>query len=260
MLIAQLSDPHIVAPGKLLYREIDTAAALTQAIARINALRPAVELVVISGDLANRGRIEEYEHLQSLLARLDAPCCLMPGNHDRRDHLRRVFAEQNFTGGALCCQRIDLDGLCLLLLDTTIPGAEGGAIDDARIAWLDAHCPPAMPTLLFLHHPPFATGIAGMDAIGLAGAERLEAWLTPRRNLIGIACGHVHRPVFSQFAGIPAMIAPSPAQQIALDLDGDPAALAWTPEPGGLLLHRWDGARLVSHVLPVEPAPVRTYG
>ena len=51
--IAQISDLHIKAPGRLAYRRVDTAQALQRCVATLNELNPAPELVVISGDLAD---------------------------------------------------------------------------------------------------------------------------------------------------------------------------------------------------------------
>lgn len=286
MLVAQLSDTHIVAPGRLLYRRIDTAAALRAAVARILALRPLPDCVVLSGDLVDRGRADEYAQLTELLAPLPMPVYPLPGNHDSRPALRAAFAtpaghasdagdvndawrtgnadEAGLAGeaagdDALLNRRFDLGPLSLLLLDTLVPGEEGGEFGAAHLAWLEATCPAARPVMLFMHHPPFPTGIAGMDALACRGGERLAAWLARRANVVALACGHVHRAVFTRFAGIPAMIAPGPAHQIALDLGGDAAELAWTPEPGGFLLHRWDGEALVTHVVPAATAPVVPY-
>lgn len=259
-VIVQLSDPHIVAPGHLLYGQIDTAALLAAAVARVNSLPFAVEAVVVSGDLVNAGRGEEYAHLAALLAPLRAPWYLMPGNHDAREPLREAFPGQPWTPGPLCCARIPAAAGVLLLLDTVVPGEEGGEVAAAQLAWLDAHCPGDRPAFLFLHHPPFATGIAGMDAIACAGGARLAAWLDAHPQVVALACGHVHRPVFTCFAGRPACIAPSVAHQIALELDGAPDALAWSLEPPGFLVHRWcPGAPPVTHVVAVEDGVVHQY-
>ena len=273
MLIAQLSDPHILAAGQLLYRRFDSAAALSDAVARIGKLKPQPDCVVVSGDLVNHGAAAEYAHLRELLAPLPMRVCLMPGNHDDRAALAAAFAgeaeasplRQAFTGAPLCCQRVDLapadgEALTLLLLDTVIPGEEGGEVGAAQIDWLDQHCPDERPAMLFLHHPPFATGIAGMDAITCAGANCLADWLTAHRNIVALSSGHVHRTAFANFAGIAACIAPSTALQIALDLGGKAAALSWTPEPGGFLLHHWREQSLVTHLVPSAAVEVVRYG
>jgi len=259
-VIVQLSDPHVVAPGRLLYGQIDTAALLAAAVARVNGLPFAVEAVVVSGDLVNAGQAAEYTHLAALLAPLRVPWYLMPGNHDARETLRQAFPGQPWTPGPLCCARIPVAAGVLLLLDTVRPGEEGGEVAAAQLAWLDAHCPGEGAAFLFLHHPPFATGIAGMDAIACAGGALLAAWLDAHPQVVALTCGHVHRPVFTSFAGRPACIAPSVAHQVALELDGTPEALAWSLEPPGFLVHRWAaGAPPVTHLLSSIAAPVQYY-
>lgn len=258
--IVQLSDLHLCVPGRLLYGAIDTAAALSAAIARINALRPSPDLVIVSGDLVDAGRPEEYEHLRALLAVLAVPYALMAGNHDERMALRTAFPAQPWAHPLLLQQQRETDAGDLLLLDTIVPGEAGGAITDMQLAWLAAHARPGRDALLFLHHPPLTTGIAGMDAIGLAGATRLAEQLQRLPGVRAIFCGHVHRAVFGVFAGRPLAIAPAPAHQIALDLSGDASALGWTMEPGGMLLIDWQpGHDPVIHVLPVAAAPVQRY-
>lgn len=258
--IVQLSDLHLRAPGKLLYRQVDTAGALRRAIARINALRPRPDLVVLSGDLANAGAAEEYAHLRVLLGALEIPYALMAGNHDERAALRAAFPEQPWSDAVLAQQCRETDAGDLLLLDTLVPGEEGGVVEAAQFAWLDAQVRDDRDALLFLHHPPVLTGIAGMDAIRLAGADRLADWLQRHPRVRAAFCGHVHRTIFTAFAGRPLAIAPAPAHQIALDLSGDPEGLAWTMEPGGMLLIDWPaGGAPVIHLLPVDAAPVHRY-
>lgn len=271
MLIAQLSDPHIVPAGERLFRRFDSAEGLRRAVERIGRLRPSPDCVVISGDLVNQGSAAEYANLRDILAPLAIPVCLMPGNHDDRFSLAAAFAgpatprnlRQEYDGAPLLCRRLDLsagnDALTLLMLDTLVPGSEAGELGDPHFAWLDAACPADRPAMLFLHHPPFASGIAGMDAIRCAGSERLAHWLARRSNVVALSCGHVHRTIFTRFAGVPATIAPSTAHQIALDLDGDTAALSWTPEPAGFLLHHWQGGRLLTHLVSSAAVEVVRY-
>ena len=67
MLAIQLSDPHILAPGELLYGRFDTAEFMARSVAEINRLDPLPNVAVITGDLVDHGEPAEYEHLRALL-------------------------------------------------------------------------------------------------------------------------------------------------------------------------------------------------
>jgi len=253
MQIVQLSDLHLCeAP---LYGVVDTLAAFDRALQRVLA-GPTPDLLLISGDLASDGEPQEYRLLHRRLASLPFPIALLPGNHDDRSVLRDHFPAQAWSSGPLCCQRLDLGEGTLLLLDTLVPGKVWGEVAALQLDWLEANCPYERPTLLVMHHPPFAIGVSGMDAIRCRNDEELAAWLARHEGVEGILCGHVHRFVSTSFAGRPARTAPSPAHQIALQ-DGP---LAYTLEPGGYLLHDWlPGKRWLSHYVPAATAEVHVY-
>ena len=64
-----------------LHRGTREAPALDEAlVALCEELSP--EAVVASGDLANRGRVSEFQAAKALLDRLPAPTLVVPGNHD----------------------------------------------------------------------------------------------------------------------------------------------------------------------------------
>src|SRR5574338_1404217 len=96
MLIAQISDLHIKPKGELAMERVDTAGHLVHAVAHIQALRPAPDLILATGDLVDAGKPEEYAHLRSLLAPLPMPVYLIPGNHDARDSLRASFRDHRY--------------------------------------------------------------------------------------------------------------------------------------------------------------------
>ena len=256
MRIAQLSDLHLTPDGQPLYGRVDCEAALHAALARIGSLQPRPDLLLLSGDLANVGDLPTYRRLRQALAATAIPYVVMPGNHDARGALREAFPEQQWQGDPLCCLRRECGDGLLLCLDTLVPGEEYGHLGPAHVAWLEQAAESGRPTLLCLHHPPFAVGIAGMDAIRCGGAIELAEWLVGRPEVAALLCGHVHRFVSTTFAGRPALVAPSPAHQIALQ-DGP---LAYTLEAGGFLVHDWlPGRSLASHYLPVTSAPVYVY-
>ena len=55
MLIAQMSDLHFLPRGMLAFGKVDTADCLERGIAHLNALDPAPDVVLITGDLTSDG-------------------------------------------------------------------------------------------------------------------------------------------------------------------------------------------------------------
>lgn len=255
MLIAQITDLHIKLPGSLAYRRVDTAALGRAAIAHLAALDPAPDVVLVTGDLVDAGAPEEYAHLRELLAAIEAPLYIIPGNHDARDAMVRAFPDQRYWPGEgdFLHYVIDDHPLRLIALDTVVPGASHGEICAARRDWLDRRLAeePERPTVIFMHHPPFACGITGIDAIGLNGADELAAVVRAHPQVERVLCGHVHRPVQARWGGTVASVAPSTAHQLSLDLRPD-ATATFIFEPPGYQLHHWrpDGP-LVTHTVAV---------
>lgn len=250
-MLVQLSDPHVVAPGALLDGRIDTPGLLAQAVAAALALHPAA--VVLTGDLVDRGTTAEYAHLRALLAPIGCPVWLMPGNHDDPAALRLAFPDHDELRPPLADHVLwvrEAAGLRLVALDTVVPRRPHGALCAARLAWLDRTlaAAPARPTLVAMHHPPFVTGIAHMDVMGLLeGAAELEAVLRRHPQVERVICGHLHRSIVSRFGGTLAMTVPSTAHQIVLDLSADGPA-AWRFEPPGFGVHVLRDGAVVSHV------------
>jgi Icc protein len=257
ILIAQISDLHIKAPAVLAYRKVDTAAALTRCIAELNRFTPRPDFVAISGDLVDTRLPEEYEHLKTLLAPLEIPSAAVPGNHDDRAPLRAAFPHQAYASadGALNIAH-QLGELDLVLIDSSVPGAAHGLLDAETLRWLDATLASSTtrPALLFLHHPPFVTGIAHMDRQNLRNGADLATILQrhPRARLV--AAGHVHRATLTTFAGIAATICPAPNHAVALDLDAH-LPPSFMIEPPAFHLHAWfpgDGfGSVVTHQVPI---------
>lgn len=263
-LVAHITDPHILAAGKLFHSphratpadaepgwsRIDTAAYLARAIAAINAMVPRPDLTVITGDLTDHGNADEYANLRQILTPLRMPAFLIPGNHDSREELRAAFAGDGyFPRTGFLHYVVDDYPLRIVALDTLIPGHPGGELCAERLAWLDAALAeaPQRPTVVLMHHPPFATGIAHMDSYGLRDPAALAAIVARHPQVERILCGHLHRAIDRRFAGTVAGTAPATAHQLPLDLRPD-GPVQFNFEPPGYQLHLWrDGEGLVTH-------------
>jgi 3',5'-cyclic AMP phosphodiesterase CpdA len=257
MLIAQITDLHVRPRGLASNRVVETNMLTERAIDALVALRPRPDVVLITGDLTECGLVAEYEQLKAVLRRLDLPYHMVPGNHDRRENLRQVFADRRevVTDKEFVQFVIDDYPVRLIGLDTVVPGKGEGALCPRRLEFLAQALAqaPDKPTVIFMHHPPFECGIVHMDRIRLIeGADRLAEIVGRYRNVERILCGHHHRPIQTLFAGTLASIAPGVAHQVALDLSDDhEGALVF--EPPAYQLHRYrPETGIVSHTAYVE--------
>ncbi|MCB9393884.1 MAG: phosphodiesterase [Acidimicrobiaceae bacterium] len=267
MIVAQISDPHVVEHGELLFDRIPTNAHLEAAVRCLASLDPRPDLVVVTGDLVNEGRPAQYRELRRLLEPLAMPVRLMCGNHDDPVGLREVFADHGYLGseGPIDYVVDDVVPLRIVALDTHVPGEPGGHLTATQLAWLDARLGEAAdrPCLVALHHPPFATGIAHMDEMGLteAATEGLRDVVSRHPQVERVICGHLHRTIARRFAGTVATTVPSTAHAVALDLRPELTEGASNAEPPAITLHLWRaGIGLVTHTRTIGDFPGHLFG
>jgi 3',5'-cyclic-AMP phosphodiesterase len=216
-------------------------------------VRPVPDAVLVSGDLAEHAADAEYEQVLELLAPLEAPIFVLPGNHDAREALRRHFAVPG-AGGEPVQYSADLGALRLVVVDTTRPGENPGALDEERLQWLDDElaAAPGVPTVLAMHHPPLVTGIPPLDEIGLPAEDRraLGAVVGRHPQVRRIVAGHMHRPVAAELAGRTVLAVPSTYMQARFDLHSQELQLA--PDPAAFALHVLRDGEVISHIQTVS--------
>jgi 3',5'-cyclic AMP phosphodiesterase CpdA len=274
MFIAHLSDPHIgLRPGRYEC-EIKPTLALRRALAHVAGLKPAPDVVLISGDLTDTGNAADYQTVAELLqAQFPSSdqggpqVLIVPGNHDARAAAQQVLGAYmpvaDDAPGDTLCLHVAHGGLHFIGLDTTVPGAPHGVLDAPRLQWLQRHLHAAagQPVLIFMHHPPLVTGLAAMDACGLLqGAPELGELVAAHGQVQLIAAGHMHRHIVGQLGGAPVVVVPSTSHQIALDLNPD-GPLTCRLEPAMVGVYRWTPEHgLASHFSYVKsfgtPMPV----
>lgn len=259
--IAQLSDLHLTldASAPPFRGLIDPATCVQQAVDAVLRLDPLPDACLLTGDLAERGHLDEYRALRALCAPIEAamPVYAIAGNHDDRDAMRAAYRDCAWMPASGPIQHAASVGpVRLVMCDSVLPGHAQGGLDASRLAWIDACLAeaPAMPTIIAIHHPPFAIGIPFMDRLALCdGAAAFEALVRRHAQIVRVVCGHVHRAVTVAFGGTIATTAPSTAHQIPYET-GVASPEGFTLEPPSFALHRWHGQRLATHVLPVKAA------
>jgi Icc protein len=244
-LLLQISDTHLGAD----WDGPDPDGCLRSAVAAVLALPQRPDALVVSGDLTENGMAAEYTRVRELLAPLGLEPHVLPGNHDLRGPLREAFGLPGVDEEPVS-HVADLGPLRLVCLDSTIPGAEGGALDEGRIEWLDAVLDEdrETPTVIAMHHPPLRSEIPTFEVIGLAPEARaaLASVLVRHRQVARIVAGHVHRTIVAELGGRAVLTVPSTYMQVALDFTSP--KLAMRPDPPGFAIHALRDGALASHV------------
>ena len=231
MLIAHISDFHGFAhAAETSLVRADAADAARKVVEDIAAYAPAIDAAIFTGDLVDGGTEENYALLKDILAPLDMPVFVVPGNHDTRVGLRAAFRDTlSFPSDGTAHYAARIGGIRLLALDTLVDGQVYGTLDDAQLAWLDqtlAADHPG-PTIVAVHHPPCPSGMDALDVMALRGGkDRLGQILSGITGPVVVLAGHIHRPFQAFWNGAFCQVGGGPSFQHALDLRPN------APEPG----------------------------
>ncbi|MEU8267927.1 phosphodiesterase [Sphaerisporangium sp. NPDC049002] len=245
--IAHVSDVHIDGSPR-------SAERVERVVRHLSGLPGPIDAVLVTGDIADHGTVEEYEIARELL-RFPYPTIICPGNHDSRPEFRKVLLGEPGDTGAPVNQVLRAGGATIALCDSSIPGRDDGYLDDETLRWLaEVLESSGTPVLVGMHHQPLPVGIPYVDDIGLKEPERLEAVLHAHPQVVGLLVGHVHSAAATTFAGLPVYVAPGVASTGLLPQE----STAWPPVdfdlPPGFALHVLTGdGRLTSHARVVLP-------
>jgi 3',5'-cyclic AMP phosphodiesterase CpdA len=217
--IGHVSDSHFTASG-LLHGRVPVADRFATALHGLEASGVPLDAVVHTGDVADEGEAEAYlaarKAIDAVVARTGWRVLTVPGNHDDR-----VAMRDHLLGSAPSPEPIDavvdVRGLRIVLLDTSIPRHVEGGLDEQQLAWLrDVLQEPAEHgTVLALHHPPVPVEVTGLQRLHLTGQDRLAAAIEGG-DVRAVLGGHLHYATTSMFAGVPVFVAPATAYTIAL--------------------------------------------
>jgi 3',5'-cyclic AMP phosphodiesterase CpdA len=248
---------HLLANGVRQYGVIDTEAGLTRALERLRHVHPAPQVLVFTGDLADKAEPAAYTRLRELVeptaAELGAQVVWTMGNHDERpEYAAGLFDEAS---DATQDRVYDVAGLRVIALDTSVPGYHHGDLTRDQLDWLrDQLANPAEHgTILAMHHPPIPVPmLRAAEIIELLDQHELAAVVegTDVRSILG---GHFHFSSYSTFAGIPVSVAsascytsdPAPLEKFVSGVDGHQSLT---------MMHVY-ADRIVHTLVPLAEAP-----
>ncbi len=192
--VALLADSHL--PNA----NLGTVAArnLMAAVAEINAQNPPVDLVFLAGDLTDNGDTEALRLGRKILASLQAPCWLVPGEKDYPSDSdpvwEHVFGDSTFS--------FRHQGVHFIGFDTTVLNPATGRtffqFSPQQYHWLArelGQISPEVP-LLVISHAPLYRFFQPWEW-WTEQAESLYDLLSPRENVF-LLHGHVHQNIILQ--------------------------------------------------------------
>ncbi|MBI5451313.1 MAG: phosphodiesterase [Gammaproteobacteria bacterium] len=237
-MIIQLTDTHLLADPRQLFKGINPYDHLARVIEQIRGLAP--QLVLVTGDLVHDDSAQGYRNLLGLLQTLPCPVRCLPGNHDAVPLMQSILA----TDQVNCQSLIEYGDWLCVLLDSSQPGQVGGRLGAERLHDLERvlNNHPGRDVIVAMHHPLLPCGSRWLDQQRVADAAAVwPLLLNAPCRVRAVVSGHIHQEFATEHLGIAVYGTPATAVQFrvhsadyALD-DGLPAYRWLRPGPGGRL-------------------------
>jgi Icc protein len=143
--------------------------------------------VIVKGDLSTDGEPAEFAAFEACYrGAFGDRLHVVRGNHD-------AYRGQHEYAGD---QWVELPGIAVALLDTTIPTATTGHLSPQQLDWLDARVAAStVPVVVMGHHQQWLSGTRSPDYFGIDpdASEALSNLMLRRPTIVAYSSGHTHR-------------------------------------------------------------------
>lgn len=213
LTVLHISDVHATESG-LLYNAVDGLERLRAVGEYVRRAQITPEVVLVTGDLIQRGNAGAYGAVQDAIDALEqsvaAPVLTVIGNHDEPDAAAALRGHENGHYRAVI-----IDGLRVILLDSS-----SGELGAEQRRWLTDQLaePHRDGTIFALHHPPLGSPLPTLAKAGLRDAEAFLD-IVEGTDVRSILAGHFHHPLAAHLRGIPVSVGPSLAYHQVMDAD-----------------------------------------
>jgi Icc protein len=228
--VLQITDSHLYADPSRCLLGINTLETFDQVLQQALQEAGRPDLILATGDLVHDASDSGYKRLLGRFKLTDIPTYCLPGNHDQPGKMRQLLNQDNVH----CTAGVQAKEWSLIFLDSTIPGSDGGKIDQGQMAilkeLLEAH--PDKHTLISMHHHPLPVGSRWMDTMVLEKSGPFFELVLSHPQVKGILCGHIHQTFEVNYKGLKILGSPSTCVQFTAGEDD----FAIDPIPPG---YRW---------------------
>ena len=191
MSIVQITDIHLFGSENHKMLGMPTIKSFQAIVDKLHAFGNELDLLLVTGNLSGDGNLQSYDNLQSLLNPLRIPVYWLPGNNDC------AIAMDNILNMGMISRRKSFKrgGWNFILLDSCVPGCSHGYLAGKTLDRLNRELTILgdNPTLVALHHPPFAVNSPWLDHSGLQNPQELFAVLDRHPQVKLVLFGHIHQ-------------------------------------------------------------------
>lgn len=250
MKLLWFTDLHLVPTEATKPAGLDPIASFSACLNHALEHHPDAQRIIITGDLIQLGHPAAYTTLKEILADCPIPVRFLMGNHDDRQEFLRAFPD-SFEADGFVQGAEALEDFRLIYLDTlSNKGSHTGELCDERHAWLrrTLAVDNDRPVLVFMHHPPHAVGLPGLDRLKLENSAAFAESLVGG-NVGMILCGHLHRETSSQWSGFHTVSIKSTHVAFALDTSSPQLTRSFDVPAYGVIVN--EGAELIVHTQDV---------
>lgn len=207
--LLQITDTHLGASAATEIDGVNTLRSLQDVLAAAGT-EPA-QAWLASGDLAHDGSAAAYRQLRTCFTSVPLPVYCLPGNHDDPAQMQTTLIGDRISMPA----SVTLGAWQILLLNTHVPGREGGELGSQRLEQLRGllAAPTAAHLLIVMHHPPVRIGSSWMDAMMLADGEAFFRLVDTAPALRAVVWGHVHQDFDERRGDVRLLATPSTCVQ-----------------------------------------------
>ena len=213
--IVQVTDTHLFRDADGLLAGVSTWKTFRAVLGQIERHHGDFDYLILTGDLAQDEELETYLMLREVLGDWIERCRIIPGNHDNRANLRKVFPDLFAQDQGPLTFALSSGDWKIVGLDSHLPGETKGRVDAEQFQWLKDQLTmdPSARTLLFIHHPPVAINVDWLDKIGLDEAADLVDLIKASPQIEVICAGHVHQEFAGQIGAAAMYTTPSTCVQ-----------------------------------------------
>jgi len=191
--IIQITDSHLFSSNKQLMMGSRNNENFFDVVYKIknNHLHDA-DLIFLTGDLSQDKTIRSYQHIASALKDINIPIYWIPGNHDNKDNMSKVFSNYPLFQSK---RYLDLKNWVFVFLNTQNTGLDSGFLDQDELAFLDdlinKNKHKKKNIAIVMHHHPIEFNTPLIDSYILE--NRNVFWSAIKKsNVKVVLCGHVH--------------------------------------------------------------------